>query len=160
MTVVLDCALHAGWERRYTETEIGRLSDADLGIEAMPGDLIGIVNGTDLSWRDQIPMLDFARSLFLAAVALSPTNLKERFILPELFPWLMLVLDKGDIVTASREDEPVTATCSRMELVTAAAAFGVKVYNLFSEVYPSVRTNGFFSSWYPLSEMRAYSIMP
>ena len=126
----------------------------------MLGDLIWIINGTDLSWRDQIPMLDFARSLFLAAVALSPANSEERFILPELFPWIMLVLDKGDIVTVSRQDEPVTGTCSRIELVAAAAAFGVKVYDLFTEAYPSVRANRFFSSWYPLSEMKTYSTLP
>ena len=36
---------------------------------------------------------------------------------------VMLVLDKGDIVTVSRQDEPVTGTCSRIELVAAAAAF-------------------------------------
>lgn len=158
MSVVLDCALHAGWERRYTEAEIDRLTDADLGIEVMLGDLIWIVNGTNLSWSDQIPMLDFARSLFLAANSLSSTNPEESFLLPELFPWTALVLNNHDDVTVSREDSTIIATCSRKELVAASATFGVKVYTMFTEAYPSARASGFFSSWYPLSEMQALSL--
>ena len=143
----------------FTDREIEKISEYQLSVEALPSDLICRINGVDLSWRDEIPMLDYSRSLFLALTALSPENPIEQFVSPELIPWTYVRLGGGDLVTVSRQGVEASATCPRRALISASALLGIKSYELFSSRYPAIKSNAIFKDWFPLAEMLLHAAL-
>ena len=84
--IVLDYLAHKNWDRAYTDREVKNLTEADFGREVMPGSLVWIIDSIDMSWHDEVPMIDFAAALFYATDALSSANPEAGFIVPELPP--------------------------------------------------------------------------
>jgi hypothetical protein len=115
------------------------------------------VDAVDLSWRECIPMIDFARSMFCAACALSyPDHTTKLFSSVELEnSWAFQL--RGSRVLISRNGLPDHADCGHAELIRATGDFGVRVYDACLEALPAVRENAFLSRWYPLNEMRRAS---
>jgi hypothetical protein len=112
------------------------------------------VDGVDLSWREYIPMIDFAKSMFTAACSLSyPDHTTKPFISVELAPWWTFQLHDSRVVI-SRDDVPDRAECGQAELIRATGDFGVRVYEACLAALPAARENTFLSDWYPLDEMR------
>src|ERR1700738_2894159 len=111
MSISLDFRPRSRWDRMFTDAEVARLTDFELSMQALPADLIFVVNGTDMSWFEEIPMLDFAARLFAAVDALSPTNRVEQFISIELAPLWTLELQDADLVRISRQYLQSAALC-------------------------------------------------
>lgn len=140
---------------------IGAISREDLplvtvgaiALELFQCSLTFVVNGVDLSWDEEIPMVDFARSLFFAASSLGEVKRSAEFISVDLLPWWRLEL-VNDQVQISREDLDRVGECERANLVAAAADFGVRVYDAALRAVPELRGNAMLSTWYPYEEMR------
>ena len=154
MSIALDFRPRQNWDRMFSEAEAANLTDFELSMEALPADLIFIVDGTDISWFAEIPMLDFAASLFVAAHTLSSTDTRERFISPDLAPWWTLEFINGDSVRISRQGLQAQAFCELAELRIASARFGIRVYETFVKAYPSALTSNTLREWYPLDSMK------
>ncbi|HEY0380678.1 MAG TPA: hypothetical protein VGC72_00520, partial [Candidatus Elarobacter sp.] len=146
---MLDLVPHDGWGRQFTPDELLNLDEYALAIEAFFADLVFVVNGVDLSWKDDVSMLHFGRQLFWSAAALSPNTPEQRFVSPDLVPTWELVLDAGDKVTIRRQYLDAAGKCPRAELVREAARFGIRVHDAFVAAYPAITRNAFFVQWYP-----------
>lgn len=154
MSIALDFRPRGRWDRMFTDAEVAKLTDIDLSLEALPADLIFVVNGTDLSWFEEIPMLEFAAKLFAAVEALSAVNRLERFISTDLVPWWTVELQDDELVRISRQYLEGAARCELAELRVATARFGIRVYDTFVRAYPTVVNNSEFREWYPLDSMK------
>lgn len=158
MSIALDFRPRTGWNRTFTDAEVASLTDLELSLKALPADLICVVNGTDISWFDEIPMLDFAAKLFAAVEALSASNRLEQFISTDLVPWWTVELQDDELVRISRQYLERVARCKVAELRLATARFGIRVYDTFVGTYPNVVDNGEFRDWYPLKRMKLESL--
>ncbi len=157
MSIALDFRPRSGWNRRFTDAEVARLTDMELSLEALPADLIFEVNGTDMSWFDEIPMLDFAAKLFAAVESLSSANRLEQFISTDLVPWWTVELQDDELVRISRQYLERVARCQLPKLRLATARFGIQVYDTFVRAYPNAVNNSEFREWYPLENMKLES---
>lgn len=130
------------------------LDEGQIATDLFECDLTFKVNSVDLSWRAPIPMIDFARSMFIAACTLSaPDHTMKGFISVELQPWWRFRLH-GSRVSISRDDLPDRAECEQAELIRATGDFGARVYDACLKALPAAANNTFLLNWYPVAEMR------
>lgn len=153
MSLILEFVPYPGWNRTYTEREAAALLESDFQLYAFPCKLVFIVDDVDLSWLAKIPIIDYARSLFVATRSLSAAKPEARFISPDLEPWNILTLNDDDSVTIRRQGIMRSASVSREQLVRSAACMGIRAYNSFVAAYPAVDVTGNLLSWYPLLAM-------
>ena len=112
------------------------------------------VDSVDLSRRECIPMIDFARQMFTAACSLSsPDHTMKGLLSVELEPWWTFQLQDSRVFI-SRDDLPDRAECEQADLIRATGDFGARVYDACLEALPEARENTFLSNWYPVDEMR------
>lgn len=137
--------------------ELPTIVEGEIATELFPCRLRFEVNRTDLSWDACIPMVDFARSMFLAAKRLGPDNPETLFGSVEYVTRWSFTL-AGARVSISRDDlAGRRAECGLEELVRATADFGVRVYDALLEALPAIQENRFLARWYPYDEMKRRS---
>jgi hypothetical protein len=129
------------------------MTEASIATDLFQAYLVFKINDADLSWNKCIPMVDFARTLFVAASSLSAEEPEHQFISVELEPWWTFHLNANDRVTVSRDGCPFNGDCDRDELVRATAAYGVRVFDSLVSALPDVRDSPFLSHWYPYDAM-------
>lgn len=149
--VVLDFVPRPGWDVEFTETEMLSLDEVGFVDAALPAELTFVVNGVDLSWHEWIPMLQFARDFWAAAVGLSEEAPEAEFIVFDLIPVVRLRWIAGDDVLVRRDGIDATARCGRRELVVSCARFAVRVYDHFIAAYPVAVRNAALRAWYRVS---------
>lgn len=154
--ILLDYKLISRSVGPVTVKEAQSLSIAELATEIFESKLIFVINDVDLSWDDDVPMVDFARSLFIVSTLLSEKSPVEEFLSPGLEPYWTLRL-RGPDVEVSREGLAGHGICPLGELVRESASFGVRVYDDFLSAYPLAAKSRLLSSWYPYREMKRLS---
>ena len=133
--------------------EVSSIVEGDIATELFQCYLVFDANGIDLSWRVSIPMVDFARSMFISVRSLSDTDPEALFGSVEYSTRWRFRLSQA-LVLINRDDLPVVAACGRSELQKATAEFGVRVYDALLSALPAARENAFLSLWYPYDEMK------
>lgn len=151
--ILLDYTANRGWDKTFTSAQLEQATESDFVNDAFLANLVWIVNGVDLSWPDDIPMLQFAKDLFSAVCALSPDDPHQEFIVFDLVPVVRLDLAEGSDVSIRRSDPGVVATARLSELIRASARFGLRVYDDFLAAYPSASNNEVLKHWYPYAAM-------
>lgn len=139
--------------------ELLSVTEAEIATELFQCYLTFEVNGTELSWRVSIPMVDFARSMFRAASSLHPDSPVALFSSAE-YPvrWTFELSDSHVLI--SRDDDSARGRGDRAELVRSTAQFGVRVYNALREALPVMEENAFLVHWYPYDEMKRMAQPP
>lgn len=138
--------------------DFGSLTKFELSGEVFFGEALIVVNAVDLSWHLDLPMLDFARSLFLRSVELSPLEPEAYVSTLDYNERLYLTLFREREVLLSPDYSCAEAICDLGELIAAAASFGLGVYTDFTTAYPEARRSGVLDEWYPISAMRRISV--
>jgi hypothetical protein len=139
------------------ERDFEDLTFAQLALEVFAADLTFIINDIDMSWKAEIPMLHFARAMFVAAMELVPEKPVITFISPDLVPVTTFALEDHSIVSVRRQGVDWNARCERAELIESTAEFGVRVFTDFIGNKPGASKSEFLRAWYPLNEMRLQS---
>jgi hypothetical protein len=151
----LDYSISPVW---YTvaapDVDFASLTEFELSGEAYFGEAIIVASGVDLSWHVDLPMLDFARSLFLRALELSPLEPEHYVSTLDYNERLYLTLLREREVCLSPSYSSAEAVCCLDELIGAAASFGLKVYTDFVSTYREARRSGILDEWYPHSAMK------
>jgi hypothetical protein len=100
------------------------LTQFELSGEVFFGEALIVVNAVDLSWHGDLPMLDFARSLFLRSVELSPLEPDGYVSTLDYNERLYLTLLREREVSLSPDYSSAEAAFDLDELIAAAASFG------------------------------------
>ena len=133
------------------------LTELELRGEVFFGEAIMIVNGADLSWHVDLPMLDFARQLFKASIELSPLEPQTYIDTLDYGDRLFLYLNETDVIWQPSYSAS-EGICGIGELVRASAVFGVRVFDDFVNVYPEAEASVLLRRWYPINEMKRTSL--
>ena len=152
--VTLDYRLSPLWHSiAAPAVKFAALTEFELEGEVFFGEAIILINGHDLSWHVDLPLIDFARNLFMAVTELSPLEPEAHVRTLDYNERIYLFLDERSVIirpTYSAEE----ATCALPELTAAAAAFGLRVHGDFVSAYPESKQSGILKEWYPLMDMK------
>lgn len=104
-----------------------------------------------------LPLLDFARSLFTALVELSPLEPEATVRTADYDEWIDLFLGDNSEVLVSPSYTAEVGTCELRRLIGEVACFGVRIYDDFVSSYPEVKKSAALDEWYPLHAMKRQS---
>lgn len=134
--------------------DFASLTEFELNGDVFYGKAIIVVDDIGLSWRVDLPMLDFARSLFMSSIELSPLEPDDYVRTVDYNQRLHLTLLREREVLLSPSYSSAEAVCDLDELIGSAASFGLRVYTDFISAYPEARRSGILDEWYPVAAMQ------
>jgi hypothetical protein len=153
--IVLDYRVSKLWyEVAAPKLALTALDKFQLETEVLLGEAVIIIDGHDHSWHVDLPLLDFARSLFIALVELSPLEPEARVRTADYEEWIDLLLGVNGEVLVSPIYTADAATCDLWRLIEKTACFGVRMYDDFVSAHPEVKKSVALDDWYPLCSMK------
>ncbi len=149
----LDYRLSPKWISKASHVDFGTITRFELDTSIFSGDQVFVVNSADFSFIDlNIPLLEYARSLFTAVQSVSHGMPRSSF--HPLDEDADTIFDRfGETIRIQSSITDAVVYCGLNDLVDAVDTYCSKLLSDFLVLYPDARGNKALKDYFHVSQL-------